>query len=109
MPTSSTPAAKFIEDAVNHPEWLKTIEAGQAEAVVKLARDNGFECSLDDLKQAAKDLLAGTPEREGQGHPDKKETDDAAAGMSDLANDTGYGNDTGYAALYGVAGVILKM
>ena len=70
---------------------------------------NGFECSLDDLKQAARDLLAGTPERESAGHPDKKETDDAAAGMSDLANDTGYGNDTGYAALYGVAGVILKM
>ncbi len=109
MPTASTPAAKFIEDAVNHPEWLKIIETGQADAVVKLAQENGFECSLDDLKQAAKDLLAGTPEREGEGHPDKKETDDAAAGMSDLANDTGYGNDTGYAALYGVAGVILKM
>ncbi len=29
--------------------------------------------------------------------------------MSDLSNDTGYGDDTGYAALYGVAGVILKM
>ena len=29
--------------------------------------------------------------------------------MSELANDTGYGNDTGYAALYGIAGVILKM
>ena len=29
--------------------------------------------------------------------------------MSDFENDTGYGNDTGYAALFGVAGTILKM
>ena len=108
MPTSS-PASKFIEDSVNHPEWLKVIEAGEPDAVVNLAKEHGFEGSLEDLKQAARDLLAGTPEAEGQGHPDKKETDNAAAGMSDLANDTGYGNDTGYAALYGVAGVILKM
>ena len=101
MPTSSSPAAKFIEAAVNHPEWLKTIETGQGDAVVKLARENGFECSLEDLKSAAKDLLAG--------HDDKKDVDDAAAGLSDLASEEGYGNDTGYAALYGVAGVILKM
>ncbi len=109
MPTSSTPAAKFIEDAVNHPEWLKTIETGQADAVVQLARDNGFECSLDDLKQAARDLLGGASAQGGEKQPDQKETDDAASGLSELANDTGYGNDTGYAALYGVAGVILKM
>ena len=69
MSTSSAPAAKFIEDAVNHQEWLKIIETGQADAVVKLAQENGFECSLDDLKQAAKDLLAGTPEQETEGHP----------------------------------------
>ena len=39
MSTSSAPAAKFIEDAVNHPEWLKTIETGPADAVVSLARE----------------------------------------------------------------------
>ena len=108
MPTD-TPASKFIESSVNHTDWLKVIQTGQADAVVKLANENGFACSLEDLKQAAKDLLAGSQEREGEGHPNKKEVDDAASGMSDLENDTGYGDDTGYAALYGVAGVILKM
>ena len=108
MPSQS-PAAKFIEESVNHPEWLKTIEAGPADAVVALAREHGFECSLDDLKQAARDLLPGSEDHGGVGAPDKKEIDEAAAGMSDFESDTGYGNDTGYAALYGVAGVILKM
>ena len=36
---SNSPAAKFIEESVNHPEWLKTIEAGQADAVVELAKE----------------------------------------------------------------------
>ena len=96
MPSNS-PAAKFIEESVNHPEWLKTIESGQADAVVALAKEHGFECSFDDLKQAAHELV-----------PDKQ-VDEAAAGLSDFENDAGYGNDTGYAALFGVAGAILKM
>lgn len=108
MPTT-TPASKFIESSVNHSDWLKVIEGGQADAVIKLANENGFTCSLDELKQAAKDLLAGSQEKEHEGHPSKEEVDAAASGMSDLSNDTGYGDDTGYAALYGVAGVILKM
>lgn len=108
MPSNS-PAAKFIEESVNHPEWLKTIETGQANAVVALAKEHGFECSLDDLKQAAQDLLPGTPANGGEPHADKAGIDEAASGMSELETDTGYGNDTGYAALYGVAGVILKM
>ena len=101
MPSSS-PAAKFIEEAVNHPEWLKTIEAGQSAAVVALANEHGFACSIDDLKAAARDLLPGQS-------PDQAEIDETASGLSDFENDTGYGNDTGYAALYGVAGTILKM
>ena len=100
MPSTS-PAAKFIEESVNHPEWLKTIETGQADDVVALAGEHGFACSIDELRAAARDLLPGTP--------DKKEIDEAASGMSDFENDTGYGSDTGYAALYGVAGTILKM
>lgn len=107
--TTNSPASKFIEDSVNHPDWLKVIEGGPADAVLKLAKDNGFDCSWEDLQGAARDLIGGSQENEGQGHPDKKEIDDAASGMSDLSNDTGYGDDTGYAALYGVAGVILKM
>ena len=108
MPTAE--ASRFIEETVNHPEWLKTIEAAQAEKVVELAKSNGFDCSLEDLKQAAKDLLAGNDEaKENAGHPNKAEVDEAAAGLSDFQNDTGYSNDTGYAALYGVAGVIIKM
>lgn len=100
--SSQSPAAKFIEESVNHPEWLKTIETGKAEAVVALAKEHGFDCSLDDLKQAAQELLPGSQANE-------EEVDEAASGMSELKTDTGYGNDTGYAALYGVAGVILKM
>ena len=103
MPTDS-PAAKFIAESVNHPEWLKTIEAGSAEAVVALAKEHGFGCSLDDLKQAARELLPDTKKEDQQA-----EVDEASAGMSDFETDTGYGNDTGYAALYGVAGTILKM
>ena len=72
--------------------------------VVSLAKKHGFEVSLEDLKSAAKELLGN-----GQGEPSGKEIDEAASGMSDFQNDTGYGDDTGYAALYGVAGVILKM
>ena len=106
MPDDQSPAAKFIEDSVNHPEWLKTIEAGQPDAVVKLATENGYQCSLDDLKAAAK-ALVGT--EADQGEPSKQEVDEAASGMSDFQNDTGYGDDTGYAALFGVAGMILKM
>ena len=102
--TSPSPAAKFIEESVNHPEWLKTIEAGQSDAVVALAREHGFDCTLDDLKQAARELLPEGEEKDGG-----SKVDEATAGMSDFENDTGYGNDTGYAALYGVAGVILKM
>lgn len=108
MPSTS-PASQFIESSVNHTDWLKVIEAGQPDTIIKLANENGFACSLEDLKQAARDLLAGSQEKEGKGHPDQKEVDDAAAGMSDLENDTGYGGDTGYAALYGVAGVILRI
>ena len=108
MPTAE--ASKFIEEAVNHHDWLKTIEAAQPDSVVELAKANGFDCTMEDLKQAAKSLLAGNDQKkEGEGHPDKQEIDEAAAGMSDFGNDTGYSNDTGYAALYGVAGVILKM
>ncbi len=103
------PLPSFIEESVNHPDWLKVIEGGQADAIVKAAKDNGFDCSLDDLKAAAKDLLAGGEGKGEQNPPDQKKIDDAASGMSDLENDTGYGDDTGYAALYGVAGVILKM
>ena len=104
MPNES-PASKFIEEAVNHPEWLKTIEAGPADAVVKLAQDNGFETNLNDLKIAAKQLLGNGSAIE----PSKEAVDEAASGMSDFQNDTGYGDDTGYAALYGVAGTILKL
>ena len=106
MPEDKSPAAKFIEDSVNHPEWLKTIEAGQADAVVRLATENGYQCSLDDLKTAAKAVI-GTEANSGE--PSGKEVDEAASGMSDFQNDTGYGDDTGYAALFGVAGMILKM
>lgn len=104
MPENS-PAAKFIEEAVNHPEWLKVIEAGPADAVVKLANEQGFATSLNDLKDAAKALLGGTEQKE----PSTKEVDEAVSGMSDFQNDTGYGDDTGYAALYGVAGTLLKL
>ncbi len=106
MPDDKTPAAKFIEDAVNHPEWLKTIEAGPADAVVKLASENGYPCTLDELKAAAKAVIGTEADK---GEPSKEEVDEAASGMSDFENDTGYGGDTGYAALFGVAGVILKM
>ena len=108
MPTAE--ASKFIEEAVNHPDWLKTIETAKPDAIVGLAKENGFDCSMEDLKQAAKDLLSGNDQqKEKAGHPNKQEVDEAAAGMSDFQNDTGYSNDTGYAVLYGVAGVILKM
>ena len=106
MPNNSQ-ASKFIEESVNHPEWLKTIEAGPADAVVSLAKEQGFDVSLDDLKAAASELLGGN--QQGQGAPSQSQIDEAASGMSDFQNDTGYGDDTGYAALYGVAGVILKM
>ena len=107
MPSSSQ-ASKFIEESVNHPEWLKAIEAGPADAIVKLANDQGFAVSLEDLKGAAKELLGGNAQA-GSGEPSAKEVDEAASGMSDFQNDTGYGDDTGYAALYGVAGTILKL
>ena len=106
MPDDKSPAARFIEDSVNHPEWLKTIETGQADAVLKLAAGNGYPCSLDDLKAAAKVLVGN--EADG-GEPTEAEVDEAASGMSEFQNDTGYGNDPGYAALDGVAGMILKM
>ena len=106
MPEDQSPAAKFIEDAINHPEWLRAIEAGPGEAVVKLAVDNGYPCTLDDLKVAAKAVIGTEADK---GEPSKEAVDEAASGMSDFENDTGYGGDTGYAALFGVAGTILKM
>lgn len=106
MPNPS-PASKFIEESVNHPEWLKAIETGPADRVVGLAKEQGFEVSLDDLKAAARALLSENGGEAG-GKPSKQEIDEAASGMSDFQNDTGYGDDTGYAALYGVAGTILK-
>ena len=101
MPEDKSPAARFIEDSVNHPEWLKTIETGQADAVLKLAADQGYACSLEDLKRVGNEADGG--------EPTKEEVDEAASGMSEFQNDTGYGDDTGYAALFGVAGMILKM
>ena len=106
MPNNSQ-ASKFIEESVNHPEWLKAIEAGPADAVVSLAKEHGFDVSLDELKGAASELLGGA--QQGGGSVSQGQIDEAASGMSDFQNDTGYGDDTGYAALYGVAGVILKM
>ena len=107
--SNNSQASKFIEESVNHPEWLKTIETAQPEAVLSLAKENGFDVSLDDLKAAANEMLAGGRQGANQSNPTEKEIDEAASGISDFQNDTGYGDDTGYAALYGVAGVILKM
>ena len=60
------------------------------------------------MKQAATELLAGN-QAAGQGTLDKNKIDEAASGLSDLEGESGYGDDTGYAALYGVAGMILKV
>ena len=106
--STNSPASKFIEESVNHPEWLKAIAAGPADAVVKLANDHGFGVSFDDLRGAAQELLRGNHPA-GGATASLKEIDEAASGMSDFQNDTGYGDDTGYAALYGVAGTILKL
>ena len=108
MPNNSQ-AANFIEASVNHPEWLKIIESAQAAEVVDLARTNGFDVTLDDLKAAASNLLSSGQQGQAKTEPTEKQVDEAASGLSDFQNDTGYGDDTGYAALYGVAGVILKM
>ncbi len=103
-----TPASQFIEESVKHPEWLRTVEGGEPQAIVRLANEQGFPCSLEDLKQAATELLAGN-QAAGQSAPDKTKIDEAASGLSDLDGESGYGDDTGYAALYGVAGTILKL
>lgn len=108
MPANAS-ASRFITASIEHPTWLEVIEAGPADAVVKLARDNGFECTLDELKQAALELVPAGHDAGGAGQTDAKAIDEAASGMSDLETDTGYGNDTGYAALFGVAGTILKL
>ena len=108
MPNNSQ-ASKFIEESVNHPEWLKVIESAQSEAVVGLAKDNGFDVSIEELKAAASDLLSNSQQGQTKTEPNQQLIDEAASGLSDFQNDTGYGDDTGYAALYGVAGIILKM
>ena len=104
----STPASQFIDESVKHPDWLRVVEGGDPQAIVQLANEQGFQCSIEDLKQAASELLAGNPAA-GQDEPDKKKIDEAASGLSDLESESGYGDDTGYAALYGVAGMILKV
>ena len=109
MVTMSNGASQFIEKSVTHPDWLRVVETGKAEEVVRLANDNGFECSLEDLKAAAADLLKTDESGESKSGSDAKRINDAASGLSDLESETGYGDDTGYAALYGVAGAILKM
>ena len=108
MPHNSQ-AAKFIEQSVNHPAWLKTIESAQGTAVVDLAKENGFDVTLEELKAAASELLSTNQQGQTKAQPSPAQIDEAASGLSDFQNDTGYGDDTGYAALYGVAGVILKM
>ena len=104
----STPASQFIDESVKHPDWLRIVEGGQPQAIVQLANEQGFQCSIEDLKRAASELLAGN-QAAGQGEPDKQKIDEAASGLSDLEGESGYGDDTGYAALYGVAGMILKV
>ena len=103
------PASQFIELSVQHPDWLRTIEDGKAQAIVALANAQGFACSLENLKQAASDLLSANQPGGKERAPDKKQIDEAASGLSDLEGESGYGDDTGYAALYGVAGAILKL
>ena len=105
----STPASQFIDESVKHPDWLRTIEGGQAQTIVQLANDQGFACSLEDLKRAASELLGGNKPAGAGGEPSAKKIDEAASGLSDLEGESGYGDDTGYAALYGVAGMILKV
>ena len=104
----STPASQFIDESVKHPDWLRIVEGGDPQAIVQLANEQGFQCSIEDLKQAASELLSGN-QAASQGEPDKKKIDEAASGLSDLEGESGYGDDTGYAALYGVAGMILKV
>ncbi len=101
-----SPASQFIDETVKHPDWLRIIETGESNQVVGLANEQGYQCSLADLKQAAAELLKTDA---GGGGTDKGKVDDAASGLSDLEGEMGYGDDTGYAALYGVAGAILKM
>ncbi len=101
----ASPASKFIDESVKHPEWLRVVEAGDSARVVQLAKEQGFDCSLADLKEAATLLLKPNG---GAGASGDK-VNEAASGLSDLDSESGYGDDTGYAALYGVAGAILKM
>ena len=98
-------ASQFIDDSVKHPDWLRVIESGDSSQVVQLCKEQGYECSLVDLKQAAAELLKTSPDA---GESNEK-VNEAASGLSDLESESGYGDDTGYAALYGVAGAILKM
>ena len=101
----ASPASQFIDESVKHPEWLRVVESGDSSKVIELAKEQGFDCSLEDLKEAAGQVLK-TSAGDGVNH-DK--IDEAASGLSDLDSESGYGDDTGYAALYGVAGAILKM
>ena len=105
----STPASQFIERSVQHPDWLRTIEGGGARAIVQLANEQGFACSLEDLKKAASALLSANQPGGQGGAPGKKQIDEAASGLSDLEGESGYGDDTGYAARYVVAVAILNL
>ncbi len=105
----SSPSTQFIEDCVTHPEWLRVIEAGEAAAILELAKTHGYGCTLEELKESATELLSGGRQAVRGTRPDAAVIDAAASGLSDLESDAGYGDDTGYAALYGVAGSILKL
>ena len=104
-------AKDFIEQAVNHPEWMEGLGKDPSrETLLRATSAHGFECSFEDLQAAAREVVGsgGTGEATTGQQPDAKQVNEAAAGMGN-AQEMGYGSDTGYAMYYGLAGLILKL
>lgn len=103
-------AKEFIEQAVNHSEWMAELEKSSSrDTLLRVASANGFECSFEDLQEAAREVVGSGGSGEATGRmPDAQQVNEAAAGMGD-AQEMGYGSDTGLAMYYGLAGLILKL
>lgn len=98
-------AFHFLQEAVGKPGWIETITEGEGDKVVALARENGYQCDLNDLKKVAGEIVHGTGEPQDVSQGEIKEAEAGSVGFDKRG---GYGSDSGFAMISGLAAALLK-
>lgn len=98
-------AFRFLQEAAGKPDWTRTVTDGGEREILSLARDHGYGCGMDELKQVAREILKGT---EGAKEVSRQDIKEASADSVGFERKGGYGSDSGFALMSGIAAAVLK-